>query len=42
MIMRDYKYLDEAEQPLTWADVLGSVGVFAIVAMLVILAKLFI
>ncbi len=39
MIMQDYKYQDDAEPPLTWSDVFGSVGVFAIVASLVILAK---
>ncbi len=38
--MQDFKYLDEAEPPLSWWDVLGSVGVFATVAMLVIIVKL--
>lgn len=38
--MQDFKYLDDIEQPLSWWDVLGSVGVFASVAMLVIIAKL--
>lgn len=38
--MQDFKCLDEAEPPLSWWDVLGSVGVFAFVAMLVIIAKL--
>lgn len=39
MIMRDFKCLDDAEPPLTWWDVIGSVGVFAIVAELVIIAR---
>lgn len=37
--MMDYKYLENAEDPLSWWDVIGSVGVFAIVASLVVLAK---
>ncbi len=38
--MKDFKYLDDAEPPLRWWDVLGSIGVFASVAGLVIIAKL--
>jgi hypothetical protein len=39
--MHDYKhpYIDTSEPPLTWGDVIGSIGVFVIVASLVILAK---
>lgn len=40
MIMQDFKYQDDAEQPLTWTDVVGSASVFATVALLVIAARL--
>jgi hypothetical protein len=39
--MHDYKhpYFNTSEPQLTWGDVIGSIGVFVIVASLVILAK---
>lgn len=33
--MIDYKYKDDSEQPLTWLDVLASVGLFAVLALLI-------
>lgn len=33
--MIDYKYKDDAEQPLTWQNVLASVGLFSVLALII-------
>lgn len=33
--MIDYKYQDDSEHPLTWIDVLASIGLFATLALLI-------